>query len=138
MVCCASIELWMCIHYLMDLLTNSWVTKRVEACVWDAIAEHAWIVWLDEKLFSKWKCGAQEKCLSSLTVACQAVPKKKKDRSKGPLQHFKIPRCKTNIDIILFNFLQTHSKFTDIYFNGFIESSVYIHEILFYGARWWR
>ena len=56
-------------------------------------------------------------------------------RSKGPLQHYKIPRCKTNVDIILLNFLQTHSKLTDVYFNGFIESSVCIHEILFYGAH---
>ena len=63
-------------------------------------------------------------------------------RSKGPQQHYKIPRCKTNVYIILLNFLQSHSKLTvqshskltDVYFNGFIESSVCIHEILFYGA----
>ena len=63
-------------------------------------------------------------------------------RSKGPLQNYKIPRCKTfffryktNVDISLLNFLQTHPKLTDVSFNGFIESSACIHEIVFYGAR---
>ena len=55
--------------------TNSWVTKGVETCVWDAIAKLAWIVWLDKQLFSKWKFRVQEKCLSSLTAACQALSK---------------------------------------------------------------
>ena len=53
--------------------------------------------------------------------------------SKGPLQHYKIPRSKTNIDIILLHFRQTLSKLAD--FNGFIESSVCVHKILFYGAH---
>ena len=53
--------------------------------------------------------------------------------SKGPLLHYKIPRCKTNIDIILLHFRETLSKLTD--FNGFIESSVCIHKIVFYAAH---
>ena len=53
--------------------------------------------------------------------------------SKEPLLHYKIPRCKTNIDIILLHFRQTLSKLTD--FNGFIESSVWVHKIVFYGAH---
>ena len=54
-------------------------------------------------------------------------------RSKGPQQHYKIPRCKTKVDIILSNnFLQTHSKSTDVSFStsGFIESSACVHKIV--------
>ena len=49
-----NLVLWLLrIHRVMDVhpllegptLTNSWVTKWVETCVWDAIAKHVWIVW---------------------------------------------------------------------------------------------
>ena len=54
-------------------------------------------------------------------------------RSKGPLQ---LPRRFQDAKLTLtLKFLQTHSKLTDISFNGFIESSACVHKIVFYGAR---
>ena len=67
----------------------------------------------------------------SLSAACQAVPKMLGQRDLCNI----IARCRTNVDIILLNFLQTHSKLTEVSFGGFIESPAWVHKIVFYGAR---
>ena len=56
---------------------NSPVTKRVEACVRNATAKHAWIVWLDRTAIFKVKSSCislDHRFLSSQTIpACFAI-----------------------------------------------------------------
>ena len=65
-------------HSLITIyLINSPVTKRVEACIRNATAKHAWIIWLDRTAIFKVKSSCishHHRFLSSQTIpACFAI-----------------------------------------------------------------
>jgi len=103
---CASITWW---TYTNQFASNKMIRDHCLRCNWEACINSL----AGQKAILKVEVSCLRKM--SLQFKCCMPGCTKNVRSKGPLQHYKIARCRTNIDIILLNFLQTHSKLTEVY-----------------------